>query len=109
MPAPYTMPPIAQGDVVLWRHTRDSHETAPALVVEVGQLGISVLLFSPGSRQGTIRDGVRHASDPALKTVIQSDTGVWDYSETHKRILALCNTWLAADAPRSGRPAVAAK
>jgi hypothetical protein len=102
------MPPIAQGDIVLWKHNPASQETAPALVTEVGQFGIAVVMFAPGQRQGTTRDGVRHVSDPALKTVITSDTGVWDYTETHKRLLALSNTWLAADAAKSAKPAVAA-
>jgi hypothetical protein len=110
MPGPsYSMPPVAQGDIVLWRHNVGSLDSAPAIVVEVGQFGIAVVMFSPGSRQGTIRDGVRHCSDPALKTVISSDTGVWDYTDTHKRLLALFNAWLAAEAaPGRGRPAVAA-
>lgn len=106
--APYTMPPIAQGDVVLWRHNVGSIETAPALVTDVGQSGISCLMFSPGQRQGTARDGVRHASDPALRTVITSDTGVWDYTETHKRLLALFHTWGSAETAKSARPGVSA-
>jgi hypothetical protein len=110
MPASsFVMPPIAQGDIVLWKHNTTSQETAPAIVTEVGQFGIAVVMFAPGQRQGTTRDGVRHASDPALKTVITSDTGVWDYTETHKRLLALFNTWLAAETSRGKPLAVAGK
>lgn len=85
----FTMPPVAIGDIVLWRHNVGSHDPAPAVVTRVGQFGISCVMFPPEQRVGTVRDGVRHSSDPANKTVISSDTGVWDHTETHKRFLAL--------------------
>lgn len=93
-PSTFTMPPIAKGDVVLWKHNHGSAEQAPAIVTDVGQSGISVLMFAPGQRQGTVRDGVRHSTDPANKTVISSDVGVWDYTETHLK-------WLTLFAPRA--------
>jgi hypothetical protein len=85
----FTMPPIAVGDVVLWRHNVGSALPAPALVTGTGQFGVSVVMFPPDQKVGTVRDGVRHSSDPANRVVISSDTGVWDYTETHKLLLAL--------------------
>lgn len=80
---PYKMPAVHVGDIVLWKHNVGSNDPAPAVVTKVGQAGIGVLMLPPDSRVGTPRDGVRHVSDPALATVLSSDTGVWDYTFSH--------------------------
>lgn len=102
MPAPvkFVQPPVSLGDVVLWRHNRASVDPAPALVTRVGPMAVSVLIFATDSKNGIIRDGVRHESDPTAATVI-SDAGVWSYSESGKLLSALAQAAaLAGSKPR---------
>jgi hypothetical protein len=75
------MPHVYLGQVVLWKHNKGSENPAPAIVTGTGQLAISVLIFPSGSHVGIPRDGVRHVSDPALATMVESNSGVWDYTE----------------------------
>jgi hypothetical protein len=100
----FKMPPIALGDTVLWKHNRGSLEKTPAIVTRVGQEGISLLVIPPESRVGFSRDGVRHIDDPQNVKVVHSDTGVWEYTETHKLLLAVA-TWRRSrtPSPRSNR------
>lgn len=94
MTAKYRMPEVNLGDIVLWSY-RPGGDPAPAFVTQVGQEAIGLVYFPPDSRVGTPRDGVRHVSDPAAARV-ESDAGVFDFTATHKRLLALAD----APAPR---------
>jgi hypothetical protein len=85
----FKMPSVALGDTVLWKHNRGSLEKTPAIVTRVGQEGISLLVIPPESRGGFSRDGVRHTDDPMNLKLVHSDTGVWEYTETHRRLLAV--------------------
>jgi hypothetical protein len=85
-PEAYRMPkPPA---VVVWRHVPGG-EPVNAVVTKVGRTAISVMLFPPDSRVGVPKEAVMHVSDPRVKTLVSPESGVWDYEESHKLLLAV--------------------
>lgn len=75
--------------IVAWSNAPGGEKTY-AMVTKVGRSAISVLVFPPDSRAGTPKDSVRYIGDPLLKSQLDSDSGVWDYTDETKalRILA---------------------
>lgn len=86
-PVPYAMP--KPSPVVVWRNAPNGDPTF-AIVTKFGKSAVSLMLFPPDSRAGIPRDGVRHVGDPQCKVRIDSDSGVWDFTDETKalRILA---------------------
>jgi hypothetical protein len=71
-------PPVEVGMTVQWKHGPDATDDwAAALVTEVGDRTISVLVFPPGSPVGICRDGIHHADDPDLRRPGRAEEGCW--------------------------------
>lgn len=84
---PYRMPPVAVGMTVLWFPDMIRlNSPAAAIVTDVGTVGISLTVFPPDSRQGTPRSGVRHATDPGIKGLLDQQSGCWDFTYESKRL-----------------------
>jgi hypothetical protein len=65
-------------------------EPSPAMITQIGKRTLNLIVFSPDSKVGHLRDGVRHASDPDLtRTVASGEAGCWDYTSDQKRIFEL--------------------
>lgn len=76
----WVMPKIAIGHPVRWFADATSDACA-ALVTQVGTKGISVSVFHPSQYNATLKDGVRHISDPNREKALITDEGLWDYLE----------------------------
>lgn len=87
------------GAVVIWRHVIGG-DPSPAVVTKLGRQGISVMVFPPDSRVGIPKDGVRHISDPQVKTQVMPESGIWDHTDETKLLLALARNLV--DAPGGG-------
>ena len=84
-PKPWTMP-IPVHNWVSWRHADGSGEAVPAYVTKTYNGMINVTITPDGSVQGRPMQGVKHASDPSLKTMsIPNPGGVWDFCEAEKK------------------------
>lgn len=84
--AQYVMP--RPTDIVRWQHAPGA-EFHPAIVTQRGRSGISVMVFAPGTRVATPKDGVLHVSDPRVKQLITVVDGLWDFTQEHLDLAAL--------------------
>lgn len=76
-PKPYRMP--RPGSIVMWR-SAPGGDTLPAAVTRVGKTSLNLMVFPPDSRGAMPKDGVRHATDPSLATMLDQDVGVWEHT-----------------------------
>lgn len=74
------VPPIALGDVVLYRVSRGS-QPFPAMVTGVGARALSLAVFTPFSSGCKNAEAVRYIDDPINATSAPVD-GVWEYSDS---------------------------
>jgi hypothetical protein len=70
-------------------HNVGSAEPAPALVTRVGQFGSRSSCSRPPEGRHRPRRRAAHRRPRQREGRHQSDTGVWDYTESHKLLLAL--------------------
>jgi hypothetical protein len=63
-----------------------------AKITQVDGNSVVVNCFHPNNYNCTIRDGVRHVSDPRTKDHEKIENGLWDYTPHYKRLLALHRT-----------------
>lgn len=84
--AQYVMP--RPTDIVRWQHAPGA-EFHPAIVTQRGRSGISVMVFAPGTRVATPKDGVLHVSDPRVKQLITVVDGLWDFTQEYLDLAAL--------------------
>jgi hypothetical protein len=83
---PYKMPPVSLGDTVLWLHERGRKDPQAAIVTSVGRETINVSLLVDDQRLLIPKTGARHVTDPGLAKMVQYPGGVWDYTETGRKI-----------------------
>lgn len=86
---PFKMPEIGLGWPVAWKHSPGDSEVVAGFVTRIGDRGISVMLFPSEARVGTLKEGVRHVSDPDLATFVEYDQGVWDHTSLTKMVLQI--------------------
>lgn len=90
-PVAYRMPRPPEGGIVRWA-AQPQGPWYPAAVVDAGDQAIQVAAFVPGNRGLHVRDGVRHATDPAFHKQEDQEGGIWDHDHDHLLLLTLVST-----------------
>jgi hypothetical protein len=86
----FRMPPVEVGQTVLWSHgPNDSSPPGPAVVVQVGDASIAVVMHAKDRRDHILHSGVRHRDDPFLRAHPAHDGGCWDLTPRDKQLNAL--------------------
>lgn len=94
--AEFAPPRVEVGQVVLWRFGPGS-SPSPAIVLKVAARTLSLSLHIDGVRDHVFKNGVRHVSDPFLKTSPAHDMGVWDLTPRDRAINAVLDSALPAE------------
>lgn len=82
-PKQWKMPRPYLGEAVLFR-AEPGGEGFPAMVVEVSDVSVSLLIFPHSMHNGISKGGVRHAEDPRVAKMSREavkDFGLWELSE----------------------------
>lgn len=88
----FVMPRVSLGDVVLWYSTGQGNERpAPGIVIGFSPRQITVLASIYG-RGLVSQDCIRHRDDPEMSNWDVEHNGFWDYTDFHKRVMALEST-----------------
>jgi hypothetical protein len=73
------------GMSVLWFAERGGNNPpSAAIVTEVHDQTLCLLIFDSSTLGGSPKSGVRHTADPNLRMHIDNDAGCWDYNEYDK-------------------------
>lgn len=111
--AKWTKPEVELGQTVYWK-ARPTDPPIPSIVTAVGGRTVSLAIMHDGFHNFENRDGVRHETDPELRTTEMGAIGVWCHTPWTlrlQRLLAEFETPAAketADADvKSGSPATA--
>jgi hypothetical protein len=84
---PIFKPPFIEvGMSVYWFPDRNS-KAQGAVVTEVGDRAVALLVFVPGYSNGQVKDGVHHRDDPALARGNRIENGCWDHNSLYKRLV----------------------
>lgn len=86
-PKQYRMPQPEIGDVIHFRHVAND-VPSPAIVMTVSDRSIDVLTFRE-TTVTTLKDAVRHISDPELIRPAVAQRGMWSYPPRMARLLDL--------------------
>lgn len=86
---PYRMPEAELGDVVYWHEGGVPGNAQPAIVTKVSQETLCLNIFDPSLLNMTIRDGVRHITDPRARSIEFQENGAWDHTRQTKRFFEL--------------------
>lgn len=86
----YEMPVVDVGDIVTWFPTgAKSNEGLPAIITKVHPRTVALSVFSLNTYNLLLRDGVRHVGDPAARQTELMESGAWDHTAAHYRLLAM--------------------
>lgn len=86
----HVVPPPEIGDVVLWYQEGDPD--SPPFAAHVTAIGLDSLtlnIMDPSVRNYSIKDGVRHISDPYCRRAETKDAGGWEYRPKDLALLKL--------------------
>jgi hypothetical protein len=74
-------PVVRIGMIVHWFND-DAIDQIPmaAIVNSIGHRSIGLSIVNPQSYNFMVRDGVRHRSDPLIRSEDMTDNGVWDHT-----------------------------
>lgn len=83
----FRMPPIEVGEIVTWKPGGTG--ALPAIVTQVTSRSVDLSAFDRFSQNMMIRDGVRHTLDPDAKDAEKRESGTWEYTPAHKRLMEM--------------------
>ena len=90
MATSYEMPAVEVGQVVTWFPTgAKSNEGLPAIITKVHPRTVALSVFSLNTYNLLLRDGVRHVADPTARQTELMESGAWDHTAAHYRMLEL--------------------
>jgi hypothetical protein len=81
----YKQPSVSVGDTVLWSYHKGNEKVLGLVTLNSGST-VNLTLFGDGSNGIRTVRGAKHVSDPMLRTMIDNPGGVWDYTETTRKI-----------------------
>lgn len=84
-PEAYKPPAIGLGETVLWSAFPGA-ESAPAIVTKLCGRTLNMTVFPDGVRAPMTTRGVRHATDPDIKKMVETPGGVWEATALGKKI-----------------------
>ena len=86
---PWSMP-VPRYPTVTWRNGDQSGPECHGMVTKVYAGMIDVMIFPGNLHLPQPKTGVKHVSDPSLKTMsVHNPEGLWDFCEGDKLLLAL--------------------
>lgn len=86
----YEMPAVEVGQLVIWFPTgAKSNDGLPAIVTNVHARTVALSVFSLNTYNLLLRDGVRHVGDPTSRQTELMESGAWDHTAAHRRLLDL--------------------
>jgi hypothetical protein len=83
--AAYKQPSVSPGDMVLWSFHKGNEQVVGLVTANTGGT-LNLTLFGDGSSGLRTVRGARHVSDPMLRTMVEAPGGVWDYTESTRKI-----------------------
>lgn len=72
----FQRPPVAVSQSVLWTHDGQGVPSA-AVVTEVGDTTVGLIVFPPGYSTGFVRSAVHHKDDPLRLKGDRGSSGCW--------------------------------
>ncbi len=86
----HKVPETDLGQMVYWYpHGAKTNSPHAAFVTKRGHDSVCLAILHPNSHNFTIRDGVRHVSDPRVKQVEFLESGGWDHTPATLRLQKL--------------------